>query len=189
MAIPSAEPSPIPSPLARTVYGILLAGSLLWCGAIIAAPLLEHFGGSPRTAGMLYAFFHPICHQLDSHSLHLAGAKLGVCTRCFSIYLSFLVGLLLYPVIRRLRDTALPHRLVLAAALLPMLADVALSLSGYWTSTQLSRALTGSVFGLAAAFFIVPAAVEGVAQLLSGSRFILPVRHHPQEGLTDATET
>ncbi len=189
MAIPSAEPSPIPSSLARTVYGILLAGSLLWCAAIVAAALLEHSGGSSGAAGMLYGFFHPICHQLDGHSLHLAGAKLGVCTRCFSIYLSFLAGLLLYPVIRGLRNTALPHRLVLAAAVLPMLVDVALSLAGCWTSTQVSRALTGSVFGLAAAFFIVPAAVEGVTQLLSGSRFILPVRHHPLEGFSDATET
>ena len=190
MAISSAEPVPIPSPFARTVYGVLLAGSLLWCAAIVAAPLLEHRGGSSRdAAGVLYAFFHPICHQLDSHSLHLAGVKLGVCARCFSIYLSFLLGLLLYPGTHGLRNTRVPHRLLLAAAALPMVLDVGLSLLGYWTSTQLSRTLTGSAFGLAAAYFIVPAAIEGAAQLLPASRTVFPVRHHSQEGLSDATET
>ncbi len=190
MAISSAESSPIPIPLARTVYGILLAGGLFWCAAIVLAPLLEHLGGSARdAAGILYTFFHPICHQLDSHSFHLAGAKLGVCARCSSIYLSFVLGLLLYPVIRGLHNSAVPGRLFLAGAVLPMLLDVGLSLSGYWTSTLLSKALTGSVFGLSAAFFIVPVAIEGATQLLAGSHDTLPVRYHPQEGLSDATET
>ena len=190
MASSSVEPSLIPFPVARTVYGVLLSGSLLWCALIAAAPLLGHPGGSfGDAAAAVYAFFHPICHQLDSHSLHLAGAKLGVCARCSSIYFSFLLGLLLYPWIRGLQNTLVPHRLILAGAALPMLLDVGLSLPGFWASTQVSRLLTGSVFGLTAAFFIVPAAVEGTAQLLHGFQSTHSVRHHPQEGFSDATET
>jgi uncharacterized membrane protein len=189
MVTASADLSPVTLRVARSVHRLLLLGALAWCAALAAAPFLHGLGGSFEGASaLLYGFFHPICHQLDSHSLHLAGAKLGVCTRCSSIYFSFLLGLLLYPAVRELRATSLPHRLILAGALLPLALDGTLALLGVHAGTLWSRMLTGSLFGLTAAFFIMPAAVEGTAQLLASRT--LPIHpHHPQEGLTDATET
>jgi uncharacterized membrane protein len=187
MASASASSLSVPVRVARIVYGILASGAMLWCAAILAAPLLSRLGGGYEAAsGVLYAFFHPICHQLESHSMHIAGARLGVCARCSSVYFTFLLGLLAYPLFRPLRESWLPHRAVLIGAAMPMLLDVCLSLAGLHESTQLSRVLTGSAFGLTAPFFLVPAAIEGCAQLLaSRSHFF----HHPQEGFTDATET
>ncbi len=187
MASASADSPPVR--VAYSAYGLLLAGTALWCAAIMAAPLFSTLdGGYAEAAGLLYSFFHPICHQLDSHSLHIGGAKLGVCTRCFSVYSGFLLGLLVYPAVRPLRATLLPHRFLLIGAAVPMVLDVGLSLLGLPAGTQVSRMLTGSVFGLTAPFFLVPAVIEGCAQLLASPPLITN-RSHPHEGISDATET
>lgn len=187
MASASADSPPVR--VAYSAYGLLLAGTALWCAAIVAAPLFSRLGGAyAEAAALLYSFFHPICHQLDSHSLHIGGSKLGVCARCFSVYAGFLLGLLLYPAVRPLRATLLPHRVLLIGAAVPMLLDVGLSLLGFPAGTQLTRILTGTVFGLAAPFFLVPAVIEGFAQLLASSP-LFTNRSHPHEGISDATET
>jgi uncharacterized membrane protein len=56
----------------------LLAGSTLWCLALIAAPLFH--------LPWIYEFFSRICHQDPSRSWHVAGEPLAVCIRCTSIY-------------------------------------------------------------------------------------------------------
>ena len=66
-------------------YSALLAGSILWCAAIIAAPFINL---SP-----VYAFFSIICHQDPARSWQISGAPLPVCIRCASIYFSFLASL------------------------------------------------------------------------------------------------
>ncbi len=66
-------------------YAAVLAGSTLWCVAIIAAPMLH--------LGWVYEFFSRICHQDPARSWHLSGAVLPVCIRCASIYFAFAVSL------------------------------------------------------------------------------------------------
>ncbi|MEK6565803.1 MAG: hypothetical protein AABZ41_03750, partial [Bacteroidota bacterium] len=55
-------------------YLTLLFLVALWCATLLAAPLLQSWGGPP--GGFFYEAFSKICHQMDQRSFHLAGFKL-----------------------------------------------------------------------------------------------------------------
>lgn len=155
--------------LPRRTYLILLAGATAWCAAILLAPYLA--SASSWYTEFLYRFFHPICHQLPGRSFHLFGEPLGVCSRCASIYFAFLAGTLAYPffhrrVVRPVHDMLHPRN-VLMVAVLPMVLDAGLEMLGLRESTFLTRTLTGGVFGLVVPFIILPAALEGVQQIVA----------------------
>ncbi len=163
---------------ARKTYSIILGGALVWCGAILLAPALAAWEGAPQwLAAALYRFFTPICHQMDARSFHLFGFPLAVCSRCSSIYIAFLVGTLLYPLVHDLQRSSMPPRALLVIALAPMVIDAGASFLGLHEATFLTRTLTGALFGLLLPFFIIPAAVEGAGQLFST---------HLQKGTSDA---
>ncbi|HTP13536.1 MAG TPA: DUF2085 domain-containing protein [Bacteroidota bacterium] len=103
---------------------------------------------------------------MDSRSLHIAGEKFGVCVRCTSIYFSFLAGVLLAPVVRRLDSKSVPRPAWIIAAILPMALDAVLNDLGILASSEVSRVITGSLAGFVFAFFIVPVFVEAITQLL-----------------------
>ncbi len=153
----------------RWIYALLLAGTLVWCSGIVAAPLMED-GPWNSVSSFLYTFFHPICNQLDSHSLHIAGHKMAVCARCTSIYFAFLLGLLAYPMVRSISARSGAGRGWVALAVAPMLIDVALSVLRIHTSTAFTRVLTGGFFGLIAVFVVVPTVVDGLLELMTRSR-------------------
>jgi len=150
----------------RVTYLTILAGSTAWCAAVILAPVFA-VGPLPGAGRMLYEFFRPICHQLDDHSFHIGGAAFGVCARCFGIYAGFLAGALIYPLVRDLRSPLMPSRRVLALALAPMLFDVGCGMLGVYDNTNLTRVITGGIFGLAAPCFILPGALDAVSQFLA----------------------
>ncbi len=147
----------------RRTYRILLALVALWCGGMLLAPLLGAV--APGLSAFLYSLYSPVCHQMDARSFHLFGEKLGVCSRCFTIYWGFLLSLAVYPVVRQLNSTALPKRRWIALAILPMLVDVCLSLFGLHESTLVTRGITGLLFGLIMPFYLLPPLLEGIAQL------------------------
>src|SRR5262245_29798681 len=66
---------------AKRAYGVLLLISLLWLGAIFAAPWLmaeEH-----RLVSIIfYRAFSTVCHQIPDRSFYFHGFPLGVCSRC-----------------------------------------------------------------------------------------------------------
>ncbi len=149
-------------------YFLILGGAVLWCIAIVAAPLCIAEGGPVGFLGVVqYKFFHPICHQLDDRSFHILGKPLAVCVRCMAIYSGFLVGVLLYPCVgRRVRNGA-SQRAVLLLSVVPMLLDVLLDVIGIHQSTILTRCMSGGIFGLIVPYTIVPVAQEGVRELLA----------------------
>ncbi len=73
------------SALKRSSSTALLAGSTLWCLAIIAAPAFH--------VPWVYEFFSRICHQEPERSFFLMGQPLPVCIRCASIYFAFTASL------------------------------------------------------------------------------------------------
>ncbi len=84
----------------RKTYAFILGGATLWCGAIVLAPAFAAWQSLPPwVSSLLYRFFDPVCHQIDGRSFHLLGFPLAVCSRCSSVYLAFLAGALLYPLI------------------------------------------------------------------------------------------
>ncbi len=152
----------------KRIYTAFLASVAIWCLSIIGAPLLHTVGGHAceSVASILYLGFSRVCHQLDSRSLHLFGAKFGVCVRCTSIYFSFFAGVVLYPFIRPLKLGILPGLGWMALAVGPMVVDAALNDLGILQSNEVSRVVTGSISGFVFAFFIVPLFVEALNQLL-----------------------
>ncbi|MFH0989572.1 MAG: DUF2085 domain-containing protein [bacterium] len=152
--------------ISRTaIYLVTLSLVFLWCLGIAAAPLGTSLLGENVGSSALYAFYSKICHQMESRSFHIGGEKCGVCIRCTAIYGSFLLGLALYPLIRKFSTTSVPHRVWFVVAVAPMIFDVALSVLGIHTSTWLTRTLAGAVFGLAMPWFLMPSLLDAVIQL------------------------
>ncbi len=106
-------------------------------------------------------------HSLSPDEVRLFGEKLAVCSRCSSIYFSFLFVTALYPVIRSLTSPIIPHRNWLLLALLPMLVDVGLEFLNLRDSTFVTRIVTGAIFGGVVPLHVLPAAIEGVQQLFT----------------------
>ena len=154
----------------RVTYLITLTGSLLWCGALLAAPVLAASGNS--AASVIYEFFRPLCHQIDQRSLHLMHAPLAVCSRCTAIYFAFLAGVLLYPLARSLDRPSVPGRRWLVLAALPMAIDVAAAMTGVHDSTPITRLITGGLLGFALAWFCLPALLDAVERGIRHSALV-----------------
>lgn len=147
----------------KRTYLVLLSLVVLWCGGILLAPAVSAI--APGVSSFLYSYYSPICHQTDVRSFHLFGQKLAVCIRCSSIYGSFFLSLLLFAATQRLSAPSMPKRRWIALAILPMVVDVLLSLTGIHESTMLTKTVTGALFGSILPFYLVPPLLEGIAQL------------------------
>jgi uncharacterized membrane protein len=154
--------------LSIVTYVVILLAVAVWCGGIVLAPLCCAESGNAVDVGQaLYQFYHPICHQLPERSLFLAGHPLGVCSRCTSIYVAFLVGTLLFPLFRSLKHSSLPARWLLIAVAVPMLIDATWIGSWFYDVTILTRMISGALFGLVLPFFLLPTALQAVRELFS----------------------
>jgi uncharacterized membrane protein len=94
---------------------------------------------------------------------------MGVCSRCASIYAGFIIGLLLYPFLRDLREDRFPPRWILIGAAVPTVVDFAGGVLGVFANTFLSRALTGVLFGAVAAFYVTPGLVSALNDWRAGT--------------------
>jgi uncharacterized membrane protein len=172
---------------AKLTYSMILVGAAVWCSAIILAPVFVSSSGALlKEAGkILYAFFRPICHQLDARSFSVDGRPFGVCSRCSAIYFSFLIGTLIYPAARSIGKSEIPSRWSLALSCVPMIIDAFPWRFGLYEATLATRAISGSIAGFALAFFIVPAAIQGVAELATNRSTVF----YQHKGISNATET
>lgn len=139
----------------KIIYLVFLFPVLAWCLLIILAPYLmgieEEFLG-----GLVYLLFSPGCHQLPERSLFLFGYKLGVCARCTAIYFGFLGTTILYPLIRNIDNNQTPGKWLLILSLVPMGLDGGIQLVTSYESTNEIRILTGGIFGMILALYIIP---------------------------------
>jgi uncharacterized membrane protein len=125
---------------------------------------------------VIYGAFAPLCHQLPERSYFIDGHKLAVCSRCTGIYAGFAFTLLLYPLVRSLRNTATPPRSVLILAALPLAIDFSLTFFGFWENTHTSRLLTGALLGSVAVFYVMPGIIDlSLRSLAKQTRAPLPV--------------
>src|SRR4030095_2580674 len=149
------------------VYAALMALSILWASLILAAPWLRagrHFLAS----AVIYKGFSAVCHQAPERSFYFHGRPMGVCSRCASIYAGFIIGLLLSPFRRVLRDARFPPRWILIGAAVPTVLDFAGGVLGLFANSFPSRALTGVLFGAVAAFYITPGLVSAFNDFIAG---------------------
>lgn len=109
---------------------------------------------------IVYQVFAPLCHQMPKRSFHLEGLPLAVCARCAGVYAGSVLGLLVYPLWRRIDNQSMPHRLWLLPALAPMAIDAVGGALGLVQGTNLLRAATGAFSGAVIAWFILPGLVS-----------------------------
>src|SRR5262249_60467386 len=120
--------------------------------------------GDSRASGGIFQAVSALWHQLPERSVYFRGYPMGVCSRCASIYAGSIIGLLLYPFMRDVREEAFPPRWILIGAAIPTAVDFAGGVLGLFANTFLSRALTGVLFGAVAAFYITPGLVSALNQ-------------------------
>ncbi len=151
----------------KLYYGIL-AGAFIWCALLFVPPLTAYYSsGNSETANIYYSCYARICHQYDSHSLHILGYKLAVCARCSSIYFGFFLGILLAPF--GLLKSRFSSRFYLMLALFPMLLDVALDIFGIAGSTTLTRIMTGLWFGILTGQLLTPLLLDGFSKIFQST--------------------
>ena len=122
---------------------------------VLAAPWLaarDH----PVAAALIYQAFSPLCHQIPSRSFELDAMPLAVCARCTGVYLGLVIGLVVYPLWRRIDTQTMPSRVLLAIGIAPLAIDGAAGVMRIYASTMSVRAVTGVVAGLVVASFILP---------------------------------
>jgi uncharacterized membrane protein len=156
--------------LSKATYRVVLFASFIWCLLIITPPFANHFD-AVMLRDSVYDFFSRICHQLDSHSLHILGVRCAVCARCTAIYCGFLISVLFYPLLLRKVRRAAPARAILHSrralllSILPLILDVGLSEIGLHETTVITRVVTGGILGIALPYVLIPPAQEAVAEL------------------------
>src|SRR5262245_12123640 len=85
------------------VFWLVSAGTVTFLVALIfVAPVVA--GGHPVWAEVIYRAFGVFCHQRPDRSYFIEGHKLAVCSRCTGLYAGFAFTLLLYPLVRSLRN-------------------------------------------------------------------------------------
>ncbi len=144
-----------------TAYYFLLGGVLIWCLLLFVPPVAASLDAT-LFSSQSYKIYSRICHQYDSHSLHLFGERLAVCARCSTIYFGFCFGVMLSPLISKKFSW---NSRWLLMALVPMLLDVIGSWLGVHESTLVTRILTGSLFGIATGVLLTPYFIEGCLEL------------------------
>ncbi len=116
-------------------------------------PILLHFG---INADLLYRFFQPVCHQMDTRSFHIFGYKLAVCSRCASIYYGLTIGIASYPLFKSLDNVSMPSLVYLLFPIFILAADFSINWISIGQNTFVSRSVTGGFLGFSTAFFFVP---------------------------------
>ena len=132
----------------------LTGAALMWLTLILLSPVALASGRLSPLTMTVYHAGSLVCHQRPERSFHLAGAKLPVCARCFGLYLSGAVGLMIASR-RRGSISGATSRLVLVLAALPIAITVVLEWLGLIHTTNVVRMLTGVPLGFAAAVVIV----------------------------------
>ncbi len=146
----------------RKNYLILLALALLYDLLFTFPPILLHLG---INADILYRFFQPVCDQIDARSFHIFGYKLAVCSRCASIYYGVTLGIIVYPFFRSLKNVQIPEVVYLVIPLGALIIDFSVNYLDVGHNTFASRSVTGGIFGISLAFYIVPVWISLLKEL------------------------
>ena len=163
----------------------------LYVGLPVLAPVLMQ-AGHERLAGAIYLVFRPLCHQMPERSYFIfgdrlvysyetlsallgglvpqrwvgaaeIGYKVAVCQRCAAIFGFMLFGGLLFATVRHtLKPLSLKG---FGALLVPMAIDGLGQLFHLWSSSWVSRTLTGGLFGLALIWLTYPYLEEGMREV------------------------
>ena len=158
--------------IARHWLAILTALVMLFTVPIVLVPLMESTDIPilSTIGGIIFKFYGgPVCHQLPERSFFIFGYQMTVCSRCFAIYTTFLAGCILFAFVRKwLKPWNIIYYIICCV---PMAIDGTTQLFGIaiprsigpnwqlvWMaeSTNELRLITGAIFGLASALYVLP---------------------------------
>ena len=128
---------------------------ITYIGLAILTPVAFAFGlDGPATAVFhVYRFF---CDELPAHSFFIFGYQICLCQRCLAIYSSLLLSGLTLSLLRKRRSLPALTWWMWAMAMIPMALDGGTQLFGLRESNVWLRLLTGTIFGVGTALFILP---------------------------------
>ena len=153
-----------------TIVNILML--LFIIPPVLLYPFFMHTGNSSLLAiasTIKRAYGPPICDQLADRSIFILGYQMAICSRNLSIFVSFLSGGIIFYFLRnKLKPFSIVYYIILC---IPMAIDGFAQLFGIpiprgispggqliWTilSNNGLRIITGSIFGLGSALFVLP---------------------------------
>lgn len=144
-----------------TAYRLILFSVLVWCFLLFIPPIIANLEQQDHSISKsFYKVYSPICHQYESRSFHLGAFKLGVCARCFGIYIGFLLGVGFIPFFPK--KQIFSDVLQWLIAISPILIDITLDGFNIHRSTLLSRSITGGWFGLFSVKIIIPILLDAI---------------------------
>src|SRR5689334_5566518 len=142
------------------VFWLVSAATVTFLVSLIFVAPIAAANGHPALAEVIYHPFGIFCHQRPDRSYFIEGHKLAVCSRCTGLYAGFAITLLLYPLLRSLRNNVNPPRQYLILAAIPLGIDFSLTFFGFWENTHTSRLLTGLLLGSVAVFYVMPGIID-----------------------------
>jgi len=125
----------------------------LFVGTAFSIPFLSYFG-LDSIAKPLFFSLHAVCAQIPSHSFYILGHQLGLCARNFSIYTSMFLTSLVFTLSKK-RLPGIPWW-IWVLLMIPMALDGTTQLFGLRESSWELRVITGTLFGLGNAWFVLP---------------------------------
>ena len=151
------------------IYLALLLLFLIFYTGIFLAPYL--YDRDRFLSSLIYGIYSPICHQLPERSYYILNHKMGVCARCFGIYTGILLGMLIYPFVKRLDNFKTPNKWYLIMALIPMGIDGTTQLIGLRESFNELRFVTGFIGGIVGLFYILPVFLNMIHRISKERKF------------------
>lgn len=142
------------------IFWLVSAATITLLVVLIFVAPLAAASGHNAWAEVIYHAFGLFCHQRPDRSYFIEGHKLAVCSRCTGLYAGFAITLLLYPLVRSLRNNVNPPRRYLIHAAMPLGIDFSLTFFGFWENTHTSRLLTGVLLGSVAVFYVMPGIID-----------------------------
>jgi|SRR5579884_2691443 len=127
-----------------------------YVGVAVLTPV-AYMAGWDGPASAVFRTYRIFCDELPTHSLFIGGYQMCLCARCLAIYTTMLAVGLTLAVVRARRGSArgIPWW-AWALAALPMALDGFTQLFGLRESNLALRLLTGFLFGLGTALFVLP---------------------------------
>jgi uncharacterized membrane protein len=101
----------------------------------------------------VYRFF---CDELPTHSFFIFGYQICLCQRCLAIYTSMLLAGITLAFLRKRRSVPNLTWWMWVIAMIPMALDGGTQLFGWRESNVWLRLLTGAIFGIGTAMFLLP---------------------------------
>jgi len=145
-------------------YYIIFFLSVLHYTGIFLAPYL--FDINSLVSSFIYSIYALECHQMSSRSFFVFGHQMSVCARCFGIYTGWLIGLIIYPFVKKIDNFKTPNKWYLILALTPMGIDGTTQLIGLRESFNELRLITGLIAGFIGVFYILPVFLSTINDIL-----------------------